>query len=137
MGRGGRRAPGGGGSAAACLFMGPGSFTGFTLQPVLKSKKVSKEGVEASLPEPREQRRYLFFGPWLSTAWSSQVDSGAGQEGLALCQGWGGRSGPRGQPLFRGLPVDWEGSELGGVLASQGTKPVIRALAKSPLASPL
>lgn len=50
-----------GGEAAACLFMGPGSFIGFTLQPVLKSKNVSKEGVEASLPRARGTALFIFW----------------------------------------------------------------------------
>lgn len=54
-----RRALGGGGQAAAYLFTGIGRIVGFTLQPVLKSRNVSREGVEASLPEPGEWLLYF------------------------------------------------------------------------------
>lgn len=124
--------------------MGPGSFIGFTLQPVLKSKNVSKEGVEAGLLEPREQP-YLFFGPWLSTAWSSEVCSGAGPRRLALRQGQGRRSRAQGgslssmsfwkageDPELRGRGLWFPQSPKRALL-----KHVTGALAKSRLASPL
>lgn len=93
---GGRRVPPGGGRLSGCLFVyGPRKLYWFYTPACFEIKERFQGGGGSQPPEPREQP-YLFFGPWLSPAWSSEVCSGAGPRGLALCQGQGGHSGARG-----------------------------------------
>lgn len=60
---------------AACLFMDTGSFIGFTLQPVLKSKNISRGGGGSQLLGPRRAAYVFFCMTWTVPAMDGLSDS--------------------------------------------------------------